>query len=94
MQETDETIWNSLKSTTIRLKIRQFLFKATHGTQKIGHYWTHINGYEERQTCLTCGTTESMEHILIHCQTLPPTPSGPSPADYGPTLHTSGRPLA
>jgi RNase H len=39
-QEIDETIWNSLRNTAIRLKIRQLLFKAMHGTQKIGHYWT------------------------------------------------------
>jgi hypothetical protein len=84
MQETDETIWNSLEHTTIRLKIRQFLFKAMHDTQKIGHYWTHINGYEERQTCLTCRTTESMEHIHIYCQTLPSHHLDPRPLTMAP----------
>ena len=38
-----------------------------HGTQKIGSFWTHIPGYEERQICQTCGTPESMEHILTSC---------------------------
>jgi ribonuclease HI len=73
IQETDETIWNSLKNTSIRLNIRQFMYKSMHGTQKIGHYWTHINGYEERQNCPTCESTETMEHILIHCHS--PTPN-------------------
>ena len=38
-----------------------------HKTQKIGHFWTHILGYEERQFCPTCCATETMEHILITC---------------------------
>jgi hypothetical protein len=41
-REIDETIWNSLKNTTICLKIHQFLLKAMHSTQKVRHYWTHI----------------------------------------------------
>ena len=52
----------------IRIKIRQFLWKTMHGAQKIGKFWMHINGFEERQWCQTCHTTETMEHILIHCQ--------------------------
>jgi ribonuclease HI len=72
-QETDHTIWNSLKNTAIRLRIRQFLYKALHGTQKIGDYWKHITGHEERQTCHSCNSTESMEHVLIHCRAPPTT---------------------
>jgi len=66
-QETDETIWNGLRNTTVRLKIRQFLYKALHGTQKVGNYWSHINGHETRSACAFCESTESMDHILIHC---------------------------
>ena len=71
-QETDATIWNGLKSTAIRLRIRQFLYKALHDTQKVGEYWKHISGHETRQTCTSCEVTESMEHILIHCHESPP----------------------
>ena len=67
-QEMDSTIWNGLRNTTIRLKIRQFLYKALHGTQKVGHYWSHIHGHETRSICASCESTETMDHILIHCQ--------------------------
>ena len=70
-QETDEAIWRGLQKPVIRTKIRQFLYKAMHETQKIGHFWTHIQGYEERQYCPTCGATESMDHILIACRANP-----------------------
>lgn len=66
--ETDENLWKSLMNPDIRLKIRQFLWKAMHGTQKTGRFWVHINGLEERQWCQTCHTTETMAHILIYCQ--------------------------
>ena len=69
--ETDESLWKGLTNPDIRLKIKQFLWKAMHGTQKIGKFWSHINGYEERQWCQTCHTTETMEHILIHCRDSP-----------------------
>lgn len=71
-QETDATIWNGLKNSVIRLRVRQFLYKALHGTQKVGEYWKHINGCETRQTCSSCESTESMEHILINCHEPPP----------------------
>ena len=66
--ETDESIWYRIYNPAIRIKIRQFLFKSMHGTQKIGDFWTHVRGYEERATCNTCQCTESMEHILTTCQ--------------------------
>jgi ribonuclease HI len=36
-------------------------------TQKIGDFWKDIQRYQHWGTCQTCNTTESMEHILIHC---------------------------
>ena len=35
---------------------------------KIGRYWSHIPGYEERAKCATCNTEESMTHILTECR--------------------------
>jgi hypothetical protein len=46
-KDTDETIWKGLRSSALRIRTRQFLYKAMHGTQKIGNYWNHIPGYEE-----------------------------------------------
>lgn len=50
-----------------KTKIRQYLYKSMHGTQKTGKFWTQIPGYEPRARCLSCGTTESMGHILTQC---------------------------
>jgi hypothetical protein len=69
--ETDETIWKGTRNTALRLRTRQFLYKALHGMQKIGSYWDHIPGHEERSNCQTCDTEESMEHVLISCQERP-----------------------
>ena len=65
--ETNETIWNLIRKTPVRLKIRQFFYKALHGTQKIGRYWFNIPNYEERGICQTCGDDETMDHILTGC---------------------------
>ena len=66
--ETNESIWLSLQNPAIRLRIRQFLYKAMHCTQKIGEFWVHIPNFEERGMCLTCRTIESMDHILFQCR--------------------------
>jgi ribonuclease HI len=65
--ETDETLWRSIHKPVFSSKFRQFLYKSMHGTQKIGQYWANIPGYEERQTCHSCGATETMDHILTKC---------------------------
>ncbi|KAH8984578.1 hypothetical protein EDB86DRAFT_2810743 [Lactarius hatsudake] len=69
--ETDETLWNSIRKRTIRIRVQQFLFKAMHSTPMIGDIWFCIPGYEQRGTCATCETTETMEHILLACRENP-----------------------
>jgi hypothetical protein len=69
--ETDETIWSGMRQRTLRTRVKQFLYKAMHGTQKIGHYWHHIPENEQREFCTTRGSTESMEHILVYCRASP-----------------------
>ena len=69
--ETDATIWRGMRNTSIRPKIRQFLYKATHEIFMIGRYWSRIQAVSERQSCTTCGSIESMSHILIHCRSSP-----------------------
>ena len=71
--ETDETIWAGMRRNPIRTCIKQFLYKAMHGTQKIGQYWTHIPNNEERELCTFCHVTESMDHILTRCRATPQT---------------------
>ena len=69
--ETDETLWSGIRRRTLRTRVRQFMYKAMHGTQKVGKYWQHLENAEQREFCTTCGVTESMEHILIRCQATP-----------------------
>ncbi|KAJ7497835.1 hypothetical protein B0H11DRAFT_1696870, partial [Mycena galericulata] len=35
---------------------------------RIGKFWTHIPGFEDRAECHACGEVESMEHILLNCR--------------------------
>ena len=65
--ESDSTLWKGLCNRSIHLQVRQFLFKAMHGTQKIGSFWSHVEGFEDRGQCSHCDTTETMEHILLFC---------------------------
>ena len=65
--ETDETIWRGLKRPAIRPKVQQFLYKMMYSTQKTGEFWGDVPDNEDRQFCKTCRVTETMEHILLHC---------------------------
>jgi ribonuclease HI len=65
--ETNGTIWKSIRKRTICLRVQQFLYKAIHSTQMIGDTWLHIPGYERRGYCGPCATIESMSHILFIC---------------------------
>lgn len=69
--ETDATIWKGMRNSSIRPKIRQFLYKATHEIFMIGQYWSRIQAVQERQSCTTCGSIESMSHILTQCRSSP-----------------------
>ena len=67
MLETNETLWAGMQKCTLCTCVQQFLFKAMHSMQKVGKYWQHIPNNEYCELCTTCGITESMDHILIHC---------------------------
>ena len=69
--ETDESLWLSIRKQEIQTKIRQFLYKTMHGTQKIGKFWSSIAPLAYREHCRTCGLTESMDHILTKCRDPP-----------------------
>ena len=70
-QETNKTIWKSIRKHTICLRAQQFFFKAIHNTPMVGGIWANISGYEERGKCTKCNTQESMEHILTVCEAGP-----------------------
>ncbi|KAJ7481429.1 hypothetical protein B0H11DRAFT_2419616 [Mycena galericulata] len=61
-------IWKSIRHKDITRQIKNFLWKTVHDAHRIGKFWTHIPGYEERAECHSCGEVESMEHILLKCR--------------------------
>ncbi|OJT01591.1 Transposon TX1 uncharacterized 149 kDa protein [Trametes pubescens] len=63
----EQAVWNLLRKKPISRKARDFIWKALHGGHRIGSYWNHIPGYEERANCVHCGVAETMEHILCRC---------------------------
>lgn len=42
--------------------------KATHSALRVGKFWAHIPGFEDRATCQVCGEIESLDHILLECK--------------------------
>jgi ribonuclease HI/exonuclease III len=70
-QETDETIWLSLTKKVLRTRVKQFLYKTMHNTYMVGSAWNRIQNAEHRGICAVCHVEDSMEHILIQCNSLP-----------------------
>lgn len=64
---TAQTIWNAVWHKDISRPIRSFLFKSLHRAQKMGEYWKHIPGHEHKEMCQSCGTIDSMDHVLAEC---------------------------
>ena len=61
-------IWMSLQHTQPPPKIHNFLYLALHSGLRIGTYWKHIPGYEDRALCPKCQTTKDLTHILLECK--------------------------
>jgi len=64
----DESIWCNAKHPDIRRPVQSFLFRALHGSLRIGDFWSDIPNFEQRAFCPTCRDThETLEHILLDC---------------------------
>ncbi|KAH9834579.1 uncharacterized protein C8Q71DRAFT_687047, partial [Rhodofomes roseus] len=46
--QAEAMVWRSIRNRDIHKKVTDFLWKALHGTHRIGHFWTNIPGLEER----------------------------------------------
>ncbi|EJD49838.1 hypothetical protein AURDEDRAFT_59171 [Auricularia subglabra TFB-10046 SS5] len=67
-QPTTKQIWSSLQSPDLSRNVRVFLWKAIHGAHKVGEYFKDMpQPWRSRGDCPTCGTTESLGHILFSC---------------------------
>jgi ribonuclease HI len=68
---TTERVWLATKHKDLTRKTRDFLWKGVQGTYKIGAYWSHIDGYQDRATCTVCNEREDLNHILLECRAGP-----------------------
>ncbi|KAI0357399.1 ribonuclease H-like protein [Trametes cingulata] len=60
-------LWMGLRKDPVQRKVRDFLWKALHEAYKVGSFWSRIPTMSDRGVCRTCDATESMDHILVHC---------------------------
>ncbi|KAF8137578.1 RnaseH-domain-containing protein [Boletus edulis] len=66
--ESDATIWHKTRHPDIRKPVQNFLFRAIHGSLRIGNFWSKIENYKHRAKCSQCNyPEESLEHILTDC---------------------------
>ncbi|KAJ6475887.1 hypothetical protein DFH09DRAFT_1253527 [Mycena vulgaris] len=64
---TPAKIWKSVRHADLSRRVKTFLWKSIHGAHRIGKFWKHIPGYEERGMCSHCDVVETLEHILLEC---------------------------
>ena len=64
---TDEGIWRSIRHKDITRKIRDFLWKHMHGIYRLGKFWDHIPGCEDRVECPLCNKYDTFDHIITEC---------------------------
>ncbi|KAJ6453427.1 hypothetical protein C8R47DRAFT_929604, partial [Mycena vitilis] len=64
-QVSDADIWHAVSAKDILPRTSQFLWKGLHDAHRIGIYWTHLPGFEDRAMCSECGALEDLEHILV-----------------------------
>ncbi|KAF9497664.1 ribonuclease H-like protein [Pleurotus eryngii] len=63
----DSAVWTSIHNKDISRNIHSYLWKTIHQAYKCGEWWQHIPGYEHRADRPQCHVLESMEHILLKC---------------------------
>ncbi|KAJ6595209.1 hypothetical protein DFH09DRAFT_1413272 [Mycena vulgaris] len=64
---TPAKIWKSVRHADLSRRVKTFLWKSIHGAHRIGKFWKHIPGYEERGMCTQCNVEETLEHVLLEC---------------------------
>ncbi|PBK69093.1 ribonuclease H-like protein [Armillaria solidipes] len=65
---SDAMIWRAMRNNDISRAVKGFLWKTAHRAYKLGDEWAALGPeYANRILCPGCGTTETMEHILLDC---------------------------
>ena len=67
---TNEAIWKGVRHKDITKKIRDFLWKHIHGIYRLGNFWNHIPGCEDRAECPLCDKEDTFEHIITECDSV------------------------
>ncbi len=67
VQYRPKDLWYAIRQKDVPRSARDFWWKAFHNALRVGSFWEHIPGYEQRAVCSVCGGTESLEHILLEC---------------------------
>jgi hypothetical protein len=62
----EKEIWESINKDHIPLRYRDFTWKMIHNRQKVGHWFGHIPGWEDKKFC-TCGEIDTIKHIILEC---------------------------
>ena len=62
---TSEAVWRSIRSQDVSKKIRDFLWKHVHGIYRLGRFWTHIPGYEDRAECPLCDKYDVENQTMV-----------------------------
>lgn len=64
---TPAMLWKSIRHKDIARKVSDFLWRCLHDSLKIGPFWRNVRGLESRESCVVCGTPETIEHMLTEC---------------------------
>ncbi|EJD34055.1 hypothetical protein AURDEDRAFT_20949, partial [Auricularia subglabra TFB-10046 SS5] len=65
---TTTQIWEGLRSKDLSRTVRNFMWKGIHSAHKVGEYFAKMpEPWRSKKDCPSCGTMESMEHILFAC---------------------------
>ena len=64
---SSEGIWRSTRHKDVTKKIRDFLWKHIHGIYRLGSFWEHIPGCEDRAECPLCNKYDTFGHIISEC---------------------------
>ena len=64
---TTEAVWRSMRHRDVTRKVRDFLWKHVHGIYKLGSFWNHVPGYEDRAECPLCNKPDTFDHIVTEC---------------------------
>ncbi|EIW86416.1 hypothetical protein CONPUDRAFT_45945 [Coniophora puteana RWD-64-598 SS2] len=65
---TTKAIWECTRDSDSPVAINGFNYKNFHDGYRLGDHWRYIPGFEERVRCNLCKEDESMEHILLECE--------------------------